>query len=348
MNNYKSFDLNKDTVKLFKECFDVNGSPKKKENIEWQFFDNSASSWFVEIAYDEEQNRTAGIYAMSGVKFKVGVNQIIGTQSLDTITDVNYRGKGLFTGLSNSVYSKAKDAGIGLVYGFPNGNSIHGFVKKLEWNVLDPLPFLIKPLKSKYFTDKIKILKFLPNFNLSFSKLKNSKNLTISEEKNFPNGVDVIWERFSTQFKVAVVRDLDYLNWRYLKKPNEDYRIAHCHNQNNEYVGFIVFTIKAKHNGKIGYIMELIYDPACPEAAKFLLNYAVSSLKKENADCILAWCLQHSPNYNAFKKDFFVTMPEKFKPIELHFGARSFRRELNDLVNKRENWYISYSDSDTV
>jgi hypothetical protein len=348
MDNFKIFDLDIESVKLFKDCFDANGSPKKRENIEWQFFDNTVSSCFVDIAYDEKKGKTAGIYAVSGVKFKVGSEEIIGTQSLDTITDINYRGKGLFTVLSKSVYNKLINSEIGLVYGFPNGNSIHGFEKKLDWNVLDPLPFLIKPLKSKYFTDRIKALSFLPNIQLSFSKLKRSKNFFISEENVFPKEVNIIWERFSANFEVAVVRDRDYLNWRYVRKPNQNYRIAHCHDQNNEYVGFVVFTTKEKHNGKIGYIMELIYDPASSEAATLLMNHAVTSIKSESADCILAWCLEHSPSYNTFKKDFFVKMPEKIRPIELHFGARCFNSELKEQVYKRENWYLSYSDSDTV
>lgn len=348
MEEYKIYDLKEETINLFKDCFDANGSPKNIENIRWQFFENTESNCFVDIAFDEEKNKTAGIYAVSCVKFKIGDTSCPGTQSLDTITDIDYRGKGLFTKLSRNVYKNVEDGGVRLVYGFPNGNSIHGFKKKLEWNVLDPVPFLIKPLKSKYFTDKIKVLKFLPNLSLSFSKLKKSKRYSISEQSDFPSEVNEVWEQFSTHFKVAVVRDQDYLNWRYLKKPNENYRIAHCRDANNKYVGFIVFATKEKHNGKIGYIMEFVYNPDNSEAASHLLNYAVSHIKKEKADCVLAWCFEHSPNYRTFKKEFFVNMPEKIRPIELHFGARCFNSELNKEVYNRENWYISYSDSDTV
>lgn len=348
MKNLTLLNLEEDTIDKFKKCFDLNGSPKKEENIEWQFFQNTESNCFVEIAFDEQNNKTAGIYAVSCVKFKVGDNNYLGTQSLDTITDIDYRGKGLFILLSNNVYKNADNGGVALVYGFPNGNSIHGFVKKLEWNVLDPVPFLIKPLKSKYFTDKIKPIKFLPNLNLSFSKLKKSKRYSISEETNFPSEVNKIWKQFSSHFKVAIVRDQNYLNWRYIKKPNENYRIAHCRNQNNEYVGFIVFAIKEKHNGKIGYIMEFIYNPVNVEVGKLLLNYSINAIKKENADCVLAWCLEHSPNYSMLKKEFFFNMPDKLRPIELHFGARCFNTELKEEVYNRENWYISYSDSDTV
>jgi len=348
MQNLKIYPLTKDTINLFKNCFDINESPKKIENIEWQFLQNTPQKCFVNIAFDEKMKKTAAIYATSCVQFKVENEIYIGTQSLDTITDIDYRGQGLFTKLAKGIFQNAEKEEIVLVYGFPNGNSIHGFKKHLDWEVLDPVPFLIKPLKTKYFTNKINVLRFLPNINLSYSKFKKNKNFSIFEKKSFPKEVNIIWERFSNKFNVAVVRNEEYLNWRYLKKPNEDYHIAHCYNVDNKYIGFIVFAIKEKHNGKIGYIMELIYDPSYPKASDLLLNFAIASIKKHKADCVLAWCFKHSPNFKSFKKSLFIKMPEKIRPIELHFGVRSFKPNLNKLVYGRKNWYISYSDSDTV
>ena len=172
MSELNKYNLNQETLPKFKSCFDLNGSPKDIDKIEWQYFKNTEKSNLVEISYDKNAQKTAGIYAISNVRFKLGDEEMIGAQSLDTIVDINYRGRGLFTKLAKSVYDKAKESNIALVYGFPNGNSIHGFSKKLNWEVLDPVPFLIKPLRTKYFTNKIKYLKFLPNIKISYSKYK--------------------------------------------------------------------------------------------------------------------------------------------------------------------------------
>lgn len=348
MENYKIQPLNTETIDIYKDCFEQNGSPKKKENIEWQFFRNTEANAFVDIAFDSKKGKTAAIYAVSCVRFKIGNQTAVGTQSLDTITDIDYRGKGLFIDLAKSVYRNAADHKVALVYGFPNGNSIHGFEKKLEWKVLDPVPFLIKPLQSKYFTDKIKLLRFLPNISLSFSGFKADKHFTLQETDNFPEEANAIWQKFSKNIAVAVERKTDYLDWRYLQKPNEDYKIVHCYDAQNNYCGFVVYAVKDKHNGKVGYIMELVYDTENPKSGQQLLDYAVQQVKKQKADCILSWCLEHSPNFGTYKKSAFMSLPEKFRPIELHFGARSFEPEFSEIINKRENWYLSYSDSDTV
>lgn len=348
MDNIIIKDLTLETLIDFKNCFEKNGNSKDIGHLKWQFLDNPEKKFFVDIAVDEKENKTAAIYAITCVKFKINNYEELGSQSLDTITDIDYRGSGLFIDLANDVYQKASKT-VSLVYGFPNGNSIKGFKKRLKWHVLDPVPFLIKPLKSKYFTKRIKWLKFLPDFNLSpFFRYNVKENeYTIRTENIFPAEVDNIWNNFSSNIKVCVNRDKTYLDWRYIQKPNEDYRIVHCYDK-NEYLGFVVYVVKEKHNGKIGYIMELIYNLGSQAVGKTLLNYAISKIKEEGADCILSWCLEHSPNYKIFKKGMFFNFPEKLRPIELHFGARSFNTELNDLIYDRNSWYISYSDSDTV
>ncbi|AOW17239.1 hypothetical protein LPB03_07065 [Polaribacter vadi] len=348
MNEFKKYPLQDETLDKFKTCFDLNGSPKKTENIKWQFLNNSEKNSIVHIAFDEENNRTAGIYALFCVKFKIKNKTYTATQSLDTMTDVNYRGQGLFIKLAKDVYNKAEEKGISLVYGFPNGNSIYSFRKRLGWEVLDPVPFVIKPLRSRYFTDKISVLSFLPDFKLSFFSYKKNNKFQIKEENKFPDDVNTIWKNFSKNINVAIHRDKAYLEWRYIQKPNENYKISHCYDLNCQYLGFVIYTVKEKHNGKIAYIMELMYNLEEPKVGKLLLNYAIDRIKKEKADCILAWSFEHSPNHKIFKKQFFLKMPEKLKPIELHFGARSFNKNLTNIINKRENWFISYSDSDTV
>lgn len=342
-------DLDRASMKLYKDCFDQNDNPRDMRLIEWQFFQNKAKV-ITSIAYDPVAKKTAGIYASFSLRFKVDGKEHLACQALDAITDVNYRGKGLYTTLASSVFKKADEQNMLFTYGIPNANSIHGYRTKLAWAIMDPLPFLIKPLRTKYFTDKIKPLKFLPNINLSnpFAGKGVKKGFSIKKENVFPAAVNDIWDIFSEHIKVAVIRDKEYLDWRYIQKPLEQYNIAHCYDKDNKYLGFVVYAVKAKHNGKIAYIMELVYDLNIPDSGKELLKFAINDIKRQKADCILSWCFEHSPNYKVLNKAFFLNMPEKLRPIEMHFGAKIYSNELKDIIGNRSSWYISYSDSDTV
>ncbi len=343
--------LEKVNLNSYQECFQKNGVEKKVENLDWLFFQNTERRSFVNLAYDN--NQIAAIYASTCVRFLINGEIKQGTQSLDTLTDESYRGQGLFIKLAKIVFNDIKEANIPLIYGFPNGNSIHGFEKKLDWINLDPVPFLIRPLHTKYFTNKLRFLKRLPNINLFIDNHKDNfishyKNFKISLNNEFPIEVNDLWTEFSKNFKVSVHRDKAYLDWRYINKPNENYQIFHCNNNSGEYLGYIVFCLKEKHDGRIGYIMELVYNPLTPKVGKLLLSAAINHLKSSSADCILSWCFQHSPNYKIFRKKLFFSMPERIRPIELHFAVRAFDKTLIPLLKDRKNWYLSYSDSDTV
>ena len=343
----KTIKLNLETVDLYKNCFDKNGSLKDKYRIIWQLIENSTKKSYVDIAFDEKNKRTAGIYAASCVNFLINKNIVIACQSLDTIVDENYRGQGLFIKLAKSVYHNLEKDNVAFIYGFPNKNSIHGFVKYLNWTELAPVPFIIRPLRTEYFTNKLKLLKFLPNINLPLIAIK-SRDYHFVERNLFPNEINQLWKSFSKNISVSINRDQNYLNWRYLEKPNENYRIIHCYDKSGNYEGLVIFTVKNKHGGRIGYIMELIYNPKKQYCGSLLLNKALKEIKKEKADVVLAWNFKHSPNQKAFKKNLFFKLPEKLRPIELHFGVRVFSDKNNEIIKNYKNWFLSYSDSDTV
>ncbi len=344
---YSILNISAETVDLFKSCFESNGSQKSLAKIRWQFLESHLNQQFVDIAVDSENNKTAAIYAIAPVQFHIKREVFTGSQSLDTITDKDYRGQGLFIKLAKDVYRKAEEQGVKVVYGFPNGSSIHGFRKKLGWQVLDPVPFLIKPLQSRYFTKKIKALSWLPNIQLAYNTAI-SKEISISENFDFPDEVDEIWNSFAKNIEIAVHRNKEYLTWRYLKKPGENYKILHAYAEAGEYIGYLVYCVKEKHGGKVAYIMEYVYRPDRERLATNLLKTAINHIIDQKADCILAWCMTHSPNYQLFHRSRFITMPERLRPIELHFGARSFDASLDSIIYNRQNWYLSYSDSDTV
>jgi hypothetical protein len=236
-------NIEAETIRLYQSCFENNGSTKALEKIEWQFLNTPSGEKIVDIAVDESAGTVAAVYAVFPVNFTIGDQTMLACQSLDTMTDKAYRGKGLFVQLAADVYQKATNSDVKLVYGFPNGSSVHGFIKKLNWQLLDPVPFLIKPLNSSYFTNKIPSLSWLPNLKIAFNR-KRSTGIRIENKNEFPLEVNRIWERFSKNIQVAVCRDKAYLDWRYLQKPDEDYQILHAYTCDNKYIGFVVYCIK--------------------------------------------------------------------------------------------------------
>jgi hypothetical protein len=114
------------------------------------------------------------------------------------------------------------------------------------------------------------------------------------------------------------------MNWRYMQKPMEHY-CSHGLYENNELQAIVVFCIKNKHNGRIGYVMELIFDPSNLKAGKKLLEFTNKIFKQQKTDVVLCWCLPHSFNYSCFKKGGYYNFLPKLRPQKLFLGLDRFR-----------------------
>lgn len=333
----------------FGECFTRNGSPRRPESVAWQYAANPTGQLFVDFALPPAGDPLAAIYATLPVRLRIAGRVELGVQSVDTITDAAYRGRGLFLRLANQTYTRAAAAGAKLVYGFPNGSSAHGFFERLGWTQLDPVPFLIRPLRTGYLLDQLKLRRhvpFLPDLPLFFGGGGSERD--VEPLAQFDARATRLWHRFSRGIDVAVERDARYLGWRLIDKPGERYENAAIRERDGELAAFASHAVKDKHGGRIGYVMEGLCAPGRGRALRRLLRRALARMTAEGADVALAWCLPHSPTYASYLRLGFVPFPTRYRPIELHFGARAFDPALDRVVRDRRSWYLSYLDSDTV
>ncbi|VVS94875.1 GNAT family N-acetyltransferase [Desulfoluna spongiiphila] len=353
----RSMQSKEDDLFLFKNCFEVNGSKRDMDHLRWQYLDNPEGHSFVDFAIGETQPGSqhevvAGIYAVFPVQFSIGGRNRLGVQSIDTMTDYRFRRQGLFRELAGSVNRRLADEGVQFVYGFPNGSSAYCFFNHLKWQRLDPVPFLVRPLRTGLVLRKLgpagKILGKFLNLPLPLRRFRRLSHGAVFETVTwFDEEYDRLWAQFSKDIGVSVRRDSSYLNWRICNNPRFSY-ITIAARLNGELAGFVTYRVVNKHGGRIGYIMDLVYRPELPDIGKVLLSKALRSMRNDGAELVLAWCLEHSLNRSIFKSSFFMPFPESLRPVELHFGVRKVNKPDSDIVSQRSEWYISYLDSDTV
>lgn len=73
---------------------------------------------------------------------------VLAAQSADTMTHPDHRGKGLFIKLAELTYKLCYEEEILILFGFPNQNSLPGFVNKLNWQVSAQMECFIIPVKA--------------------------------------------------------------------------------------------------------------------------------------------------------------------------------------------------------
>lgn len=335
-------------LRLFGACFTRNDSPRELPLLQWQYLENPTGHLLVDFAI-APGDRLAAIYATQPVQVQIRGERVLALQSLDTLTDADYRGKGLFTKLARETYRRAEaDLGAAFVYGFPNGSSAPGFFQKLEWASLDPVPFLVRPIRSQYLAGKLSSrLAWLPDVRLPLPRLRVRSDQAIEAIDRFGEEHESLWRAFSAGIGVAVVRDARYLEWRLQQKPGETYQILGVR-EAGALVALVAYTLKSKHGGQLAYVLELLHAPGRPDAAELALAHALHDVAQQGADAVLAWCFEHSPNRGAYVRSGFLPLPERIRPVELHVGVRRLAAPAHVALGDRRQWYLSYCDSDTV
>jgi GNAT superfamily N-acetyltransferase len=349
---FRAMRRTQEDVALYKGLFDRNGSARSLAHLKWQFLSNPTGRLNVEFATTESTDRLAAVYATMPVDMLILGKVYPACQSLDTLTDADFRGRGLFVKMARTVFSRAEAEGDACVYGFPNGNSAHGFFERLGWSRLDPVPFLVLPLRLNYLLRRVpKIgaaLRHLPAIPLSTIRPPRlPSHRDFRPIPRFDEGVDGLWTDFAAGTPVAVHRSANYLNWRLVDKLDEKYQRVGLF-ENGVLRGFVAWCTKEKHGGRIGYILELLHAPGDEAVGRALAEYAVAELRSSGAEVVLAWSLEHSPNHSAYRHVGFRSLPERLRPIELHVGVRPLRAPVQANLGNRLNWYLSYLDSDTV
>ena len=339
-------------LEKYRQCFIDNGSDKSLDTLKWMHQKNLRGVNTIYYAIDRETQAVAGIHTYLPVILTCMGKIVNGMQSFDTLTDKRHRSKGLFIKLASKVLNEESLKNNELVYAFPNENSLHGYKNKLGFTHFGEVPFLIKPFRLAYFIAKI--LKRngpdMPESNCNMSiprqtALKGARE--IKEIAQFDEKYDELYNVVKPEINIAVNRNAAFMNWRYVAKPGEIYARYGLY-EHDQLTGVVVFTLKNKHGGKIGYLMELLYDPKNEKAGNHLLRFCSQTLRKNKADLVLAWCFDHSFNYSSLRRNGYYKFPEKLRPLKLNFITKTLNsNNTKDIYNIR-NWYLSYSDSDTV
>ncbi len=97
------------------------------------------------------------------------------------------------------------------------------------------------------------------------------------------------------------------MNWRIANHPMEKY-IIKSFSKNDKLVEsvFILAIKERKHNGKIGDVIDTIFDSQYKIDIPALFRKAVKdSFYNTKVDILLAWCFEHSQNFDLYKKWIF-------------------------------------------
>lgn len=307
IKNYKNGD-EVQIINLFKDAFCKNLSI---DLWKWTYNSNLFNQKYIKLMWDK--NILAGHYAVIPIKLYEDGKDLLSGLSMTTMTSSLYKKRGIFRELALNLYFETYNK-INLVWGFPNDNSIHGFVKYLGWKHVGDI--YIYRCKSKKYT---------------------IKEDNIKEVEFFDKKVNDLFEIVKNTYKIISNRNAEYLNWRYKEHAENTYSYI-VYEINKSYLGYCIYKIYEDNNEKYCDIVDII--SVNQEVFKSLLEYLNNKMNNIGVQYLNMW-MNDKENLNIAKNiGFYKT------DLGTHFGIKINCDSLKEDIYKFSDWYITMGDSD--
>lgn len=199
----------KEIISVLNECLEEGIDQRI---FDWKHEDNVFGKSLGFIARDEEGIVGCNFFMI--YTLMISGKPVKALRSCESAVLPRGRRKGIFSKLISMAHEKVDNNEYSLIFGTPNENSVNGFLKK-GWKEIEPIDYNIKPV---FFSRKIDLKFGFDNF---------IENPQIEDEK------------------VSVLKNKDYLKWRFSINTKRDYTIAFPKNSTeNTYCIYKIRTIR--------------------------------------------------------------------------------------------------------
>jgi GNAT superfamily N-acetyltransferase len=337
----------------------VLGKEFSEERWNWQYRDNPTGVLLIGLA-EGNNGELVGQCALWPAKIKVGEKICVGAQSLDAMVHPDYRRQGIYSELATYMYRIAAEMGISIIYGFPNKNSHRLLAQRLgRVDLWDHPPIYVRildvePLLAERIGQNLALALMAPLGRVALSLLAPRAGSTLPPDcqlmttDRFDDRFDHFWETASRTFRIAVVRDKRYLNWRYIENTTDQYTVLTVE-RGSEIVGYIILKCETRFGLKIGYVADLLTLPDEPRVSQGLISEAARFFQAEHVHLVSCLVLEHRSTIRSLKRNGFRRLPKWLLPQELHLSVRSLSDHFpTAFVTDPRNWFISWGDHDVI
>jgi len=255
----------------------------------WMYKENPAGN--IKIWLAKHDGKIVGQSAVVPAMMKVCTEVVTAFQAIDTMTHPEYRRQGIYETLATTSYDQVAKEGIHIGFRFPNEIARLIAVTKLGWFDIAPRQCWVKPINWKNvvkyqvnnrFLSRLLTTCVFSVLNKVFIRARKApvvEGLTISEVSSFDDRINEFWSRISNQYKIILVRDKDYLNWRYVTIPDITYSI-YVAEKVGEIYGYLVLRCNQVEKQTI---IGIIYDimAQSEQIAQYLISKAVKHFQQE-------------------------------------------------------------------
>lgn len=287
----------------------VHARPLPETVWRWRYAPQAEGGPVIQVA--EHEGRIVGHVAALPLTLQRGPESRRAGLWVDLMVAKEHRNLELFLQMAEANRKSCREAGLELVFAFPNSNSFPVLKRMLDWADIGDIRSLEGPLAS----------------------LKAPAADPAREVGRFGPEFGPLWERLRPKTSWAAARTPERLQWRYRARPGMEYRVFEVPGE-----GWLAAKVFAGPRGSIGDVLELWSTEA---AAPALLAAAMAYFREQKVETVSAWAEKHAPQHS-----WLFSLGLSPSEDVTHFSGRMTADEPAGFPSRPGDWLVAKGDSD--
>ena len=320
----------------------------------WRWMYRNGPDGPVNLWLADDKQKVVGVNPGLPLRMKIGDQVCKSALCFDVMTHPEYQRQGVLSALGVVGNEYRLNNGFSIDYGTSTLQKYPIYQKlklpSIIFAICQP-PSMVKVINwAKVLKTRYRIPAFIGNL-LGYVRERLSRRVSsshyddieVEQISSFNENIDAFWLKASEIKQIMLVRDMKYLNWRYVEKPGNEYVIFLAKRQ-KEIVGYIV--VKKIETKTIirGAIIDLLTLPREDIVAEALITGAIRYLHREGVAMISCLMLPETPYYRILKKMGFMRRCSR-----IQLNVRLYDQNLSkEFVTDSSNWYFVWGDTDTT
>ena len=343
---------------LFERTF---GHARSLADWQWKFLGRESAFPHIWVAELPENGRLVGHYAGIPARVKLGSREVNAVVSVETMTDPDFRRQGMLTNFGEIVYRAWDQAGQSLIVGLPNQQWGSRKVA-LGWAPVATLEWLRFPVQAEHIAlrdERVPVaarVVAVPPLRLASRlwlerarrlsrRLDNGHTLTVRPYSGEKGVFDAIWRYASPGWENLVVRDEQWIQWRYLAPVPPRYKL-HVAWRGNRPHGFAAFLTTNPGSHEPGYIADIFTRRGDLAAASALVMSVLDDFFHSGARLALSLAVPSTPLYKLLRSlGFFGNRAGRSFSFEVVLLDAALSV---DSLGSAADWHIAPGNSDVV
>lgn len=301
------------------------------------------------------------VLSFTGIKalwFLFQGERVFGVHGMDFMVHPDYQ-KGMLGARTARKWNesvKSKQARLGIC--FPNTKSLGVLVSRMcGWDyVVSPL-LCIRPLVSGWskssFNPLVRAVGGLGGSiaGLAGDAVLQAKRSSISGRAivldRFDDSFDHLWELMVPELpEIALVRNAEYLNWRYFKNPLYEYQTI-AWEQEGKVAAAWVLGIRDYKGFRAAFVVDVLGSFKNRPVHTALMKEAVLAAKRNGCQLMVSWAIAGSSIFQLLKSAGFLVIPKKFDPKPFNICVHRLGQELPETL-RPDSWHFMVGDTDVA